>query len=389
MSLKPQVVCPVPPQTVRVARAAFPKGNIYLSMRETFGAFFTDEQFDDLFPSRGQPAETPWRLALVTIMQFAEKLSDRQAADAVRARIDWQYALSLELTDEGFNFSVLSQFRTRLLDEGAEQQLFETMLSVFQEKGLLKTRGKQRTDSTHILAVVRILNRLSSVGEAMRAVLNVLAKVAPDWLQKHMEAEWPERYGPRFEEYRLPESQAKQQELAVRIGTDGYTLLAALVEIDDLQTQKTIGNLPILDVFRRIWTQHYTRQDGKVIFRDEQDTPPAALRIHSIYEPEARYSLKRTTTWVGYKVHLTETCEEDAPNLITHVETTPATTIDAAVVENIHTALAQEKRLPKTHIVDTGYVDAERIVQSQAHGVNLYGPVREDKYISRNTLNYP
>ena len=132
MSLKPQVVCSVPPETVRVARAAFPKGNVYLSMRDTFGAFFANEQFDDLFPSRGQPAETPWRLALVTIMQFAEKLSDRQAADAVRARIDWKYALSLELTDEGFDFSVLSQFRTRLIDEGAEQHLFETMLIMVQ-----------------------------------------------------------------------------------------------------------------------------------------------------------------------------------------------------------------------------------------------------------------
>ena len=375
MSLKTQAILPVPPETVRIARAAFPKGNVYLKMRDTFGTFFEDQQFDDLFPTRGQPAETPWRLALITVMQFAEKLSDRQAADAVRARIDWKYALSLELTDEGFDYSVLSQFRTRLLDGEAEQYLFETMLSVFQEKGLLKTRGKQRTDSTHILAAIRILNRLSSVGEAMRATLNTLAEVAPTWLREHMPPEWSERYGPRFEEHRLPETSPQQMALALQIGADGYALLAAA---DDPATPEWLSNLPILQLLRRIWVQHYTRQESEVIFREENDTPPAALRIHSIYEPDARYSTKRTTTWIGYKVHLTETCEEDAPNLITHVETTPATTLDAAVVEDIHTDLSQKERLSYPafggrRICRCGAIDPEsgtrcRFIRSDSRG---------------------
>jgi transposase len=375
MSLKPQAVCPVPEETVRVARAAFPKGSVYLKMRDLFGTFFEDEAFSDLFSSRGQPAETPWRLALVTVMQFAEKLSDRQAAEAVRARIDWKYALSLELTDQGFDYSVLSQFRTRLLAGSVEHYLLEKMLAVFQEKGLLKPRGKQRTDSTHVLAHIRILNRLSCVGEAMRAALNTLAQTAPTWLRMHLQPEWPERYGPRFEEHRLPAAPSQQQELALCIGVDGYTLLTAL---DDPATPQWLPNLPILQTFRRIWVQHYTRQEDQVIFREEKDTPPAALRIHSIYEPDARYSTKRTTTWTGYKVHVTQTCEEDAPHLITHVETTPATTLDAAAIEDIHGTLEQKKRLPAMHLVDTGYVDAERLVQSRARGVDLYGPVRED-----------
>lgn len=274
MSLKPQVVCPVPPETSRVARAAFPKGNVYLKMRDTFGTFFEDEQFDELFPSRGQPAETPWRLALVTVMQFAEKLSDRQAAEAVRARIDWKYALSLELTDEGFDYSVLSQFRTRLLAGGAEQHLLETMLTVFQEKNLLKTRGKQRTDSTHVLASVRLLNRLSCVGEAMRAALNTLAEIAPGWLQGHLRPEWQERYGPRFEEYRLPDPPAQQQELALCIGADGYALLAAL---DAPATPAELSHLPVLQTFRRIWIQQYTRQEGHVL-----SYSPSAARFKNI-----------------------------------------------------------------------------------------------------------
>jgi transposase len=106
-------------------------------------------------------------------MQFAEGLSDRQAADAVRARIDWKYALGLELTDVGFDGSVFSEFRTRLVAGGAEQVLFETMVTCLQEKGLLKKRGQMRTDSTHILAAVRVLNRLECVGETLRQALNM------------------------------------------------------------------------------------------------------------------------------------------------------------------------------------------------------------------------
>ena len=118
MSLKPQVIGPIPEHTIEVAKAAFPKGNTYMKMRDEMGVFFSDEQFADLFSSRRQLALSPWRLALVTIMQYAENLTDRQAADAVRARIDWKYALSLELTDPGFDYSVLSEFRDRLRSVG-------------------------------------------------------------------------------------------------------------------------------------------------------------------------------------------------------------------------------------------------------------------------------
>ena len=178
-----------------------------------------------------------------------------------------------------------------------------------------------------------------------------------------------------MEEYRLPTTQAAQQELALNIGADGYALLSAVYAPT---TPEWIRHIPRVQTLRRMWVQHYARQEGKVLWREENDIPPAALRIHSIYDPDARYSTKRTTTWTGYKVHLTETCEEDSPNLITHVETTPATTTDAAVVDNIHQALAAKGRLPALHLADTGYVDAERLVCSQKQGVDLYGPTRQD-----------
>src|SRR5712692_8564732 len=183
MSLKPQGASPIPETTARVAHAAFPKGNAIMRLRDALGPIYTDEQFRSLFAHDGQPALSPGLLALVTVLQFAEGLSDRQAADAVRARIDWKYGLALELDDPGFDASVLSEFRSRLSAGQAEMLLFETLLSLLREQHFLKARGKQRTDSTHVLAAIVMLNRLECVGEAMRHALNVLATVAPDWLK--------------------------------------------------------------------------------------------------------------------------------------------------------------------------------------------------------------
>jgi transposase len=225
MSLAPEPTLNVPEHTAEVARAAFPRGNRYMQMRDELGTMYRNDQFADLYPTVGQPAEAPWRLALVTILQFAENLTDRQAADAVRGRIDWKYALGLELTDAGFDFSVLSEFRTRLIAGGAEEQLLTQMLALLVDRGLLKARGTQRTDSTHIVAAVRELNRLEIVGETRHHALNVLAQVAPAWLQDQVSAEWFLRYGQRFSDYRLPKEPNDRQTLAVTIGRDGYYLL--------------------------------------------------------------------------------------------------------------------------------------------------------------------
>jgi transposase len=160
MSLHPHVIAPVPEDTVRIARAAFPNGTPYMTLRDVLGTIFQDQDFLVLFPNNGHPGLPPWRLALVTIMQFRENLADRQAAEAVRARIDWKYLLGLELTDPGFDFSVLSEFRDRLLAGSAEELLLEKLLERCRALGLLTARGQQRTDSTHVLAAIRVLNRL-------------------------------------------------------------------------------------------------------------------------------------------------------------------------------------------------------------------------------------
>src|SRR5918995_5862540 len=195
--LRPMPIEPIPPETARIARAAFPKGNRYLRLADELGTLFTDDAFLALFPTHGQPAQPPWQLALVTILQFAEGLSDRQAAHAVRSRIDWKYVLRLELADPGFDASVLSACRGRLIAGAAESLLFETLLTWCRNRQLVQARGRQRTDSTHILAAVRALNRIEVVGETMRHALNSLAIVAPTWLRAVSLPEWEARYARR------------------------------------------------------------------------------------------------------------------------------------------------------------------------------------------------
>jgi transposase len=377
MSLHPKSIEPVPEETARIARAAFPKGNVYLRLRDELGSPYTDETFADLFPTHGQPAEAPWRLAVITLLQFAEALSDRQAAEAVRARLDWKYLLGLPVEDAGFDASVLCEFRARLLAGGAAQRLLDVLLERFREHGLLKARGRQRTDSTHVLSAVRALNRLQGVGETMRHALNSLAVAAPDWLQPRLRPAWPERYGHQVDEYRLPKNDAARAALAATIGADGFELLEAIYAPE---APAWLRELPAVETLRRVWLQKYYAPDGGPIrWRSAADSPPAARLIHSPYDPEARFGCKRDVTWVGYKVHLTETCEPDAPQLVTHVETTPATTHDARVVEAIHADLARKELLPREHLVDTGYADAELLVSSQRqYGVDLFGPVLGD-----------
>src|SRR5262250_3335106 len=218
MSLHPHLIAPVPEETARVARAAFPKGHPYLTFREALGPLFQDEDFASLYAHTGQPGFTPWRLALVTIMQFRENLADRQAAEAVRARIDWKYLLGLALTDPGFDFSVLSEFRDRLLASSAEELLLEKLLERCRAMGWLTTRGQQRTDSTHVLAAIRVLNRLELVAETLRAALHAVATVAPDWLQGLAPLAWYERDGTRIEDVRLPRDQADREAYAQMVG---------------------------------------------------------------------------------------------------------------------------------------------------------------------------
>lgn len=375
MSLRAPIVYCLPEDTARVARAAFPKGNAYLRVYDALGPIYGNPQFTALFPKDGQPAIAPAQLALVTIFQFAEGLSDRQAADAVRGRIDWKYALCLELEHPGFDASVLSEFRTRLIAAGAETVLFETLLATLKEAGLVKPRGRQRTDSTHVLAAIQVLNRLELVGETLRHALNTLAAVAPDWLRSQVPADWYPRYSRRFEEYRLPDALTARTALAEQIGADGRALLAMVFASE---TDAWLRQVPAVETLRRVWVQQFSAEEP-ARWRAAQDLPPSAVVISSPYDPDARYCKKRETIWTGYKAHFTETCDDDLPNIVTDVDTTTATTVDHAVTAAVQVRLARRGLVPREQLVDTGYVTADHLVTSQAdHQCTLLGPIHAD-----------
>jgi transposase len=376
MSLPPRIEYSVPEETARVAWEIFPEGNLYMQWYDTFGTLFEDRDFGALFSTEGQPALSPMRLCLVLLLQFAEGLSDRQAAEAVRTRIDWKYLLCLELTDTGFHYSVLSEFRSRLVAGGAEAQIFNRVLELCRAKGLIKKRGLQRSDSTEVLAAIRTLNRLELVGETLRAALNALAVAAPEWTRTHTTPEWVDRYGPRVSDYHLPTKKAEREAYGAVVGADGLTLLTAIWQD---QAFPWLRELPAVRTLWLVWLQNYTwATDGQWRWRTAKEVPPAAQAIRTPYDPDARFSQKRSTVWVGYKVHLTETCDPDLPRLITHVATTSATTQDNVMTTPLHQALQDKDCLPAVHIVDCGYMSADELVASSEYEVDLLGPTRPD-----------
>jgi transposase len=205
-----------------------------------------------------------------------------------------------------------------------------------------------------------------------------------DWLLEHSDPEWLESSGHRIEEAHLPNHQTERQALAEVIGQDGSTLLT---DIFAPSTPPLLSTIPAVEILRRIWVQNYSWMDGQIRWRSNDDIPSATTFINSPYDQEARYGKKRETRWTGYKIHLTETCEENLPHLITHVVTTSASVTDEAMTETIHQDLQQNDLSPSQHFVDSGYVTAPILVSSRASGIEVIGPRRPDVRWQANTEN--
>ena len=370
MSMYPHEIGTIPAETARIARAANPKGTLAMWLRDELGAIYRDEEFADLYPERGQPALSPWRLAVVTLLQYVEDLTDRQAAEAVRERIDWKYLLGLELSDPGFDASVLTEWRERLLAQGAEERLLDKVLVICRQRGWLKAGGKMRTDATHVLAAVRSLHHLETVGETLRAVLEELAELVPDWLLAWMPAEWFKRYEGRMDSRRLPKKDQERRQLAEQIGRDGALLLKELERPQTPQAAQAVASVAVL---RQVWGQYYEEREGQTYWRDG----PVQDAIVSPYDPDARRAQKRDTVWCGYKVHVTETCDADLPEVIVQVKTTLAARPDVKETLELQRALAQRQLLPVEHLLDGGYLESEVLVQ-QPPGLHIVGPVPPD-----------
>lgn len=379
-----------------------------MRIRDELGEVYADTRFAGVFGVRGRPGISPGQLMMASVLQFSENLTDRQAAEAVRDRITWKYALGLELEDPGFDASVLSEFRSRLVAGDLTSVALDALLERLTGLGLVKAGGRARTDSTHVLGAIRACNRLELAGETLRAALEALAVAAPDWLTGVIEASWQKVYGARIDNLHLPESQAKRQALMVDYGKDGYHLLE---QVHTPDAPIWLRQLPALQTLRRIWVQQFYREvtNGQTQVRRREKLPegdglpPGRDRIISPYDLDARYSVKRDHGWGGYKVHFTETCDApgthpdiptgtgpdtsptpdqrrgDRPNLITNVATTQATVPDTAMTTPIHHQLAGKGLLPGEHLVDSGYPSAELITHTaRVFGVTLVSPMLLD-----------
>jgi transposase len=372
-----------------------------VTVRDRLGQWMDDDLFAAAFGVRGRPGWPPSRLALVTVLQMAENLTDRQAAEAARTRLDWQYALGLALDDEGFDHSVLSEFRARVAAHGLEEAVLDALLARLAADGLVKAGGKQRTDSTHVIAQVRALHAVELAGEAVRAALEALAVACPDWLAaRFCTGDWARRYGARTGSWTLPPGRADRDKLAIEYARDGYGLVSACYEDS---APVWARELTAVQVLRTVLIQNFLiTQDPRgreVISRREPGleagVPPGHARIASPYDTEARWSVKKDLTWLGYKLHITETCDgppacgcppappgrcrhDTRPNLITHVATTSATVPDAVMTIPVSAALHRKHLAPARHYLDSGYASPQAMLDARAYGITLVTPLLAD-----------
>ncbi len=372
MSLRPRSGEQVPSLTVQIARASNPGGTTAMWVRDRLDGLWHDEDFAGWYPRDGRPGLSPAQLATVCVLQFLLGLSDRQAAEAVRCRIDFKYALAMELDDPGFHHSVLADFRERLTQDDRADRLLDLALARLKEAGLVRDRTTQRTDSTHVLAAVRDLTRLELVTEAVRAALEEVARAAGRLLVGLVDEEWGRRYG---RPVRLGKNPTRPKTRILATGDDACRLLERLHR-HGLGCQSG----PQAEALRQIMAQNYYRDaGGRLHWRTAKDggLPPSSGMIVSPYDTTARYVRHgHIIRWKGFAAHLTETCAPGSVNVITDVATTSAATSDAQVLPGLHARLARRGLLPAEHLVDGGYTSLVHLERAaREHQVTVSGPL--------------
>jgi hypothetical protein len=354
-----------------------------MRVRDALGPLFTDEDFTagvfaGMFPDRGQPGLSPAVLAVVTVLQFLHHLSDREAAEAVADRISWKYVLGWELDATGFDASVLSEFRDRLAAPGRADGLLDLVLDRLKAAGLVRSGQRMRTDSTHVIAAVRVLNRIEHCGESLRAAAEEIARISPEWIVPLLDEGWYRRYGRKVETARLlgrGPGKTSPDKLIRQIGAEGAALLA---RIDADAAAGWMEQLPQVAYLRLVWSQQYRPGPGGApVPVDPAAALPSAVRPQSPYDPDARFSSKNggEIAWVGSKAHLTETCDEDRPHLVTDVHTSPATDPDATATALIADKLQARGLTPGTHLFDSGYPTSAALATATARATLVIAPI--------------
>jgi len=364
MSLQWELSRDVPEDTAAVGRTIFKEGHPYRQIGDHFDQLLPEENvFGPMYAETGRGAISPLLLSLVTVFQMLEKLADRYAADMVAARIDWKYALHLPLLYSGFHFTDLYAFRVRLLEHGEERLVFERILAKLKALGLIKQRGKMRTDSTHILAVVQRLTQLELVTECLRVAVQATAEVGSEWLDQTLPPAFVEAYSVRQREYGL--SDAKVKHRLAQAGKDGYWFLTQV----DQSASEAVQQLPEVEVLRTVLQQQFpSGPDGPPAKR-----PTGGDVIETPHETEARRATKRDQHWIGYKMQVTETCDDDLPHLIVDLEPTEALANDSPELRNVQARLEKQGTLPGEQQVDQGYMSGKNLVKSAELGIKLMG----------------
>jgi len=370
MSLQWYLSREVPADILALGHKLLREDNLYRQLGDRFAELTPQEsEFAPMYEESGRGAISPLLLALVTVLQMLEKVPDRVTASWTATRLDWKYALHLPLDYPGFHFTDLYAFRQRLLVHGGERQVFEQMLAKLKGLGLLKRRGKMRTDSTHVLAVVARLGQLELVTESLRVAIAAVVAAEPEWASQALPGSFQELYESRQGEYGLSDSQV--QERLVAAGRDGFWFVGQV----ERSAPASLGQLAEVRVLATVLGQQYPGggEGGSVGKR-----PSGAEIIESPHEPQARRASKRGQAWTGYKVQVTESCDEGKPRLIVDLEPTSALANDSPQLAKIQERLGEGDLLPGEQLVDQGYMSGENIATSAAEGIELVGIPLED-----------
>jgi transposase len=348
-----------------------PEGNFYRVVKQEIVPMFKDADFKAMYSEHGRRAISPTIISLVSIFQFYEDLPDRQAAQAVVMRLDWKYALGLEIDDSGFHFSVLERFRDRLEASSTERLVFEKVLERLEALGYLKKQGRKRIDTTAVLAKVRELSRLELFTETLRLALekteeldqDLLARIGKDLVDKYED----------FKVYKLTHDERRRKML--ECAKDMEFILGLI----DSYGNEVVKSTEAIVLLRRVFAENFEVVEGNI-----PDEKIKLLRngfnykekIVTPHDAEARYGKVREKGWVGYKVQFTETVDEDKPRFITDVQLENAQKPEAEIV----LAMMEQRELRKGDEcdVDTAYISGETLAKAKEKGIELIGPTKKD-----------
>ena len=368
MSLIQSFAKEIPPATRKLVEPILSADSICRLLGERGGEIVDEASLVGMYSDTGRGGINPVLLCFVLILQFLEKLPDRQAAEMVRMRMDWKYALRQELDWPGFDYSSLCNFRKRLYAHGQEYAMFEQVLQYLAESGYLKSK-RQRTDATHVLGSVERLSRLELVWETLRLALAALINADAKWVNGQLPSAFVSEYIQKRSDYRMSKGQAEQA--MQDVGRDSFWLLSQI----ELNGQAAWQDLPEIVTLRQVLEQQFDQDDGEGSsgVRPKANIDVGGDVISSPHDPSVRYSKKnKNTEWRGYKAQVTETVDAELA-IITDIGIHSAIEQDGLALRAIQERLAQRVLLPDKQYVDGAYCNGKTLASSERAGIDLRG----------------